>query len=218
MTAVSSRQDASIGGFTHQSGQNVLIDTERSSAAAMGCIWAMYLDKASQVARFLAYALDHQPKPGCFFTYFDTDGRAFPDLNDRNAYFALDDAHARPAVFACSIASLVWLGRATGETRYFDLAHRYMRWVFSHTQDAALMPLATKTGWAALMLRCHVADDALTAFAQRSGDDLVARVQADGSIDFNGVPDVPKPIDKVWLIGWSSDVALTLLALADGTA
>jgi hypothetical protein len=31
-------------------------------------------------------------------------------------------------------------------------------------------------------------------------------------------PDVAKPIDKLWLIGWGCDCALTLMAVADGTA
>jgi hypothetical protein len=218
MVAVLSRQDAAHGGFSHQDAKGTVFDTERSSAAAMGCVWAMYPDNAKAAARFLDHALAGQPKAGCFFAYFDSGGRAIPVLDDRNAYFALDDPHARPALFATTLAALIWLGRASDDAAYFGLADRYMRLILSHRNDAAKMPLATKTAWAALMLNRHLPDGALTAFARRSGDDLLARQQPDGSIDFDDVPDVPKPIDKVWHIGWGCDVALTLLALEQATA
>ena len=64
----------------------------------------------------------------------------------------------------------------------------------------------------------HQKDSSLTALATRCAVSLFERQKQDGSIDFDRLPDVPKPIDKVWLIGWGCDCALTLMTVADGSA
>ena len=216
MGAVSRLQDASQGGFVHKSESGPLLDTERSSAAAMGLIWSMQTERALEVASFLGQALDSQPEAGTFYTYFDPNGSAVSSDTDRNAYFGLEDEHARPALFATTIASLVWLGRVTREEWLFDLAKRYLKFILSHRDDPARMPLATKIGWAALMLSAHVEDETLIEFARRSGDYLLEKQEPEGSINFDAVPDVPKPVGKVWLVGWGCDAALTLVSLGNG--
>lgn len=218
MAGVLDRQNATHGGFEHQTPHGRVQDTERSSAAAMGCIWSMNLPPAARVAAFLEHALEQQPEPGGFYAYLDATGQVVRDKTDRNVYFAMDDKHARPALFAASVACLVWLARTTGDGRYVELAHRYMKLVLAHCRDAARLPLATKSGWCALLVAAHVRDEALTSFAERTGRAILDRQQADGSIDFSDVPDVPNPLDKVWSIGWGCDCALTLVALADGGA
>lgn len=219
MESVRERQGAELGGWFHEAPVGRLQDTERSGAALMGCIWAGDIEGSRRTADFLEYALDHQPSPGKeFHTYFDADGRCVPDTSDRNAYFSISDPSARPAVFACAIAGLVWLGRATGDSRFFDLARRYTGIVLAHEADPARLPLATKFGWAALMLAEHDSNLALVEIAKRSGSDLVARVRHDGSVDFDTVPNVPKPLDPAWTVGWGVDAALTLIAVGEGGA
>lgn len=137
---------------------------------------------------------------------------------NRMAYFSIEDQHAFPAMFSTTVASLVWLGRATGDSAHFDTAHQFMKLVLSSRHDPAKMPLATKLGWAALMLSRHIKDDALVDFARRNGDDLLRRQNDDGSINFDDAPDIDKPIAKVWHIGWGCYAALTLLALGDGVS
>jgi hypothetical protein len=215
MNAVGDSHHGELGGYVHQSPMGLLYDTERSSAAAMGLIWSAQVQPALDVARFLKYAIDLQPKPVQeFHTYFDLNGQVRPDLADRNAFFSVDDLAARPALFATSIASLVWLGRISTESRFFDLAHRYMNFVLLH-KDPACLPLATKIGWAALMLSAHTNDERLIEFARRCGDCLLDRQEPSGAINFDNVPDVPRPVDKVWLLGWGCDAFLTLWALAN---
>lgn len=218
MAGVLDRQNARFGGFEHDGPHGRVQDTERSSAAAMGCLWSMNIPAAARVADFLQTALDRQPDPATFYAYLDAGGEAVKDRTDRNAYFGLDDPHARPALFATSVACLVWLGRATGERRHFDLGVRFLKLILSHRQDVARMPLATKTGWCALLAAAHVRDEALTGFARRCGEAILDRQREDGSVDFSDVPDVPQPVDRVWGIGWGCDCALTLLALADRAA
>jgi len=214
MKSVASRQSAELGGYVHHTDGRRLFDTERSSSAGMGNVWAMDLGAAERVGRFLDHALDAQPEPDRFFTYFDEHGDPIPDTEDRNAFFDVSDPHARPALFATAVSCLVWLGRASGERTYYGVAHRYMQLVLGHNEDPATLPLATKTGWSALMLAEQVDDPRLEGFARRNGEDLLDRLQPDGSIDFDGVPEVPKPVARVWQIGWGCDAALTLLALA----
>jgi hypothetical protein len=52
----------------------------------------------------------------------------------------------------------------------------------------------------------HQKDASLTGLATRCAANLIERQKQDGSIDFDRLPDVPKPIDKVWLIGWAAIV------------
>lgn len=95
------------------------------------------------------------------------------------------------------------------------------RLILSHPDDPACMALATKDGWAAMMLSRHATDEALPACAQRCGEEPFAR-QKLRLIEFGDVPDMPKAIDMVWQIGWGCDGgcdgALTLLALGRATA
>jgi hypothetical protein len=217
MASVAGRQDPAFGGFVHESNGVPIQDTERTSAAAMGCVWAMDLPRAERAARFLEYALERRSEEE-FSAYFDLEGNIVADRTDRNAYFSLSDEQARPALFATGVASLVWLGRATGNRQHYDLAGRYLDFILSHKSDPARMALNTKMGWAALMLSVHIKKSEYREFARRSADTLLARQLSDGSIEFDAVPDVPKPIDKVWLVGWGVDAALSLMAMADGAA
>jgi hypothetical protein len=210
-------QDRTYGGFVHSSGGVMVQDTERTSAAAMGCVWAMQLDHAQAAAGFLKYALKAQAAPDReFHTYIDLEGKLHPDVSDRNACFRSDDDQARPALFATTVAFLVWLGRATGREDLLDLAARYMGVVNANRHDPARLPLATKTGWAALLLARHRCAPAMNEFAYRCGAAILERQLSNGSISFDGVPDVPKPVAPVWLNGWGCDAALTLTAIADG--
>jgi hypothetical protein len=137
-----------------------------------------------------------------------------PDPAGRNAYFSLDDDEARPALFSTGVSFLVWLGRAIGEEWPLALAHRYMQFVDGHRDAAAALPVTTKLGRSALMVASHVDDPTLTDFARRCADDLLSRQLDDVSIDFDGVSEVPKPIDQVWRVGWGCDAALTLCAIS----
>lgn len=215
VAAIGGQQDPTSGGFWHEVDGGRLFDSERTSAAAMGCVWAMETARAEAAARFLAVLLDAQLGSSVFYAYSDDRGRPIVDHADRNAYFAADDRHARPALFATTVASLVWAARLTGRRNLLAAARGYMHVVMRHQQDAASLPLATKIGWAALMLHAHEPDPALRDFARRNADSILARQRADGSIGFDEVVDVPKPVDRVWLIGWGCDCALTLLAVAD---
>lgn len=212
------RQDAATGGFWHEEGGVRVFDSERSSAATMGCLWAGDTNHAREAGRFLGDLLRRQDKARVFYAYADRQGRPIPNHADRNAYFALDDAHARPALFATTIACLVLLYRQTGETRHLEAAAAYMRVVLDHAGDVAALPLATKTGWAASMLHQHRPEPALLDFTRRNADAIVERQKSDGSISFDAVVDIPKPIDTVWLVGWGADCALTLLTAADQAA
>lgn len=215
--AVASRQDPVYGGFIHddpKAGQ--IMDLERTSSALMGCVWAGRINDGLRAARFMANMLALQPDSDVYYAYLGTGGGIVKDNADRNGHYRKSDEHARPALFATSIAGLTWLGRATGESWVFEIAERYLQLTLSLEHDAATRPLATKTGWCALMLAQHLEDnESIIEFARRSGDALVERQQEDGSIDFDAIPDVPHPIDKIWHIGWGCDAALTLLALAD---
>jgi hypothetical protein len=216
--ATAGRQDAVVGGFWHEEQGARVFDSERSSAATMGCIWAGDTSRARQAGRFLTELLQRQSDPRVFYAYADRQGQPVPSRSDRNVYFSLDDPHARPALFATTIACLVWLYRQTGEAGVLDAAKAYMNVVLGHAADAARLPLATKTGWAAAMLYQHIKDPVLNDFTRRNADAIVARQKPDGSISFEEVIDVPKPVDGVWLVGWGCDCALTLLAAADGVA
>lgn len=216
--ASADRQDSATGGFWHEEGGVRVFDSERSSAATMGCLWAGDTGHAREAGRFLVDLLQRQDEARVFYAYADRQGRPIPNRADRNAYFALDDAHARPALFATTIACLVWLYRQTGEARHLEAATAYMRVVLDHAGDAAGLPLATKTGWAASMLYRHRPDPALLDFTQRNADAIVRRQKPNGSIGFDDVVDVPKPIDTVWLVGWGADCVLTLLTAADQAA
>jgi hypothetical protein len=230
VVAAIGHQQAAAGGFWHEEGGQRVFDTERTSAAAMGCAWAMDTARAEAASRFLAIVLAGQngqngsqppasaPEAFTFYAYSDSDGRAIINRGDRNLYFAADDPHARPALFATTIASLVWVARQTGRREPLETARDYMRVVLAHHHDAAALPLATKTGWAAMMLHAHTPEAPLRDFARRNADHILARQLANGSIGFDEVIDVPKPVDRVWLVGWGCDCVLTLLAAADGAA
>ena len=60
----------------------------------------------------------------------------------------------------------------------------------------------------------------LASLAVHCAADLVERQRPDGwsQISFDQVSDISKPIDKLWLVGQVCDFALTLMAVADGTA
>ena len=146
-----------------------------------------------------------------FLAYFDLTGRAIGDEADRNVCFQLSDAQARPALFGTTIAALVWLGRAIRQPWPADLARRYLRLVLSHQTDPAALPLTTKSGWAALLLNEGKAEPDFSGFAHRVGLQLLVRQDPDGGINFDDVPEVTKPIDKVWRLGWTCDAALTLV-------
>jgi hypothetical protein len=219
MESVHNLHTGAQGAYVHETGSGPVQDTQRSSAAAMGEVWAMNLDRGLRVAEFLRYALDQQPRPDdAFYAYFDLRGAAVREDSDRNVCFDLSDAGARPALFGTTVAALAWLARASGEDWVAQLAHRYLRLVLSHRHDPAEMPLATKLGWAAMLSNVQVADPDAQAFSRRLGLQLLERQKPDGSINFDDVPEVPKPVDKVWMIGWTCDAALTLIALADGSA
>jgi hypothetical protein len=210
-------QNKQYGGFTHGGGNEILQDTERTSAAAMGCVWAGRIEQASSAARFLEYALQTQPAPDReFCAYVDIEGKVRPDYSDRNAYYRFDDDQARPALFATTVAFLVWLGRSTGREDMYDLAARYMKVVMSNRCNPARLPLATKTGWSAMLLARHRSFPELMEFAFDNGQAILERQLPDGSISFDSVADIPKPVDRVWLNGWGCDAALTLLALSEG--
>lgn len=215
MTSVGDRQSADHGGYRHETDSGLVVDTERTSSAAMGCVWAGQLAAAERAAGFMAHALEAQPEEGTFYAYFDDSGEAIVERGDRNAYFAADDADARPALFATTISALVWAGRAAGNDRWFDVARGYMDLVLGHQHDAARLPLATKMGWVALMLDTHRPARDLVAFANRNAEAILERQLPDGSIGFDEVVDVPKPVAKVWLVGWGCDAALTLMAVAN---
>lgn len=220
MATVITFRHPETGGYRFSSpGGTALLDVERTGAALMGCVWAGELAEARAAATFLRLALERQLSPSQeFHAYFDLNGRVAPDRRDRNAFFSLTDAFARPALFATAIAGLVWLGRATGEADPIALANAYMHVVLAHHSDPAQLLLATKLGWSALMLKAHRVEPELAGLAERVAANLIERQRPGGSIDFDALPDVPKPVDKVWLIGWGCDCALTLMAVADDTA
>jgi hypothetical protein len=204
--------------FALQDGRH-LLDVERTGAALMGCIWAGDLAEARAAAQFLRLALDRQPAPSEeFHAYLDFKLQVAPDRSDRNAFFSLSDPFARPALFATGIAGLVWLGRTTGDEDPMGLAQAYMQLVLAHRSDPAHLLLATKLGWSSMMLYTHRDDPELLNLARRSAENLIERQKPDGSIDFDALPDVPKPIEKVWHVGWGCDCALTLMAVADSAA
>ncbi|MCP9627484.1 hypothetical protein NML43_10325 [Rhodopseudomonas palustris] len=220
MRSVIAFRDPGTGGYGFSGPQGkTLLDLERSGAALMGAVWSGDLVEAHSAADFLRRALAHQPElDKAFYAYLDAHGHVVPDASDRNAYFDLTDPFARPAMFATGIAGLVWLARASADPAILDLAENYLRFVMAYHGDVAALPLSTKLGWSALMLHAHRPDPRLSDLAQRSADDLVERQKPDGSIDFDALPDVPKPIEKVWLVGWDCDCALTLMAVADDAA
>jgi len=207
--------DPSVGAFRSEIEGRQVFDTVRTSGAAMGLIWAMDLDRARGIARFLKRAVAEQSRPRHFDTLIDKDGNPVA-TEDRMSCFAADDEWAYPAIFGTTVASLTWLGRVTEDDEFFRLAHQYVQVVLSSDHDPSKMPLATKLGWAALMLSRHVDDPALLRFAEGIGESLLQRQREDGSLDFEDVPDVPKPIDRDSQVGWSCDAVTTLIALGDG--
>jgi hypothetical protein len=220
MGSVVGFRDSKTGGYQFLSSTGKrLLDVERTGAALMGAVWSQNLSEARSAARFLRLALECQPAPDReFHAYVDPSGKVAPDTSDRNAYFSFSDPFARPALFATGISGLVWLGRAASDEEPFALAQAYMRVVLAHHADPGMLPLATKLGWSALMLSAQHNQPEFNSLAIHCAHSLIKRQNQDGSINFDQVPDVSKPIDKLWLIGWGCDCALTLMAVADGTA
>jgi hypothetical protein len=220
MGSVVSFRDPKTGGYQFvSSAGKQLLDVERTGAALMGAVWSQNLSEARSAARFLRLALEHQPAPDReFHAYMDLSAKVAPDKSDRNAYYSVTDPFARPALFATGISGLVWLGRAINEDEPIALARAFIRVVLAHHADPARLLLATKLGWSALMLSAQRNDSEFNSLAIRCAAYLIERQNEDGSINFDDVPDVSKPIDKLWLIGWGCDCALTLMAVADGTA
>lgn len=167
------------------------------------------------VTHYLRLIQSRQPAPDSeFHACLDSSGEILPDRADRNACYVFSDPQARPALFPTTISGLVWLGRATGNDGHLELARDYMKIAMAHP-NCARLALATKIGWSVLMLARHFPDPELTALARVNGGALIERQLPDGSISFDMVPDVPKPVDRVWLMGWNCDAALTLMALTD---
>jgi hypothetical protein len=220
MGSVVSFRDPKTGGYQFLSSTGKrLLDVERTGAALMGAVWSHSLPEARAAAQFLRLVLKAQPAPDReFHAYLDLSGKVVPDTSDRNAYFSFADPFARPALFATGISGLVWLGRAASEEEPIALAQAYLRVVLAHHADPALLLLATKLGWSTLMLNAHRSQPEFNQLPIHCAHNLIERQNQDGSINFDGVPDVEKPINKLWLIGWGCDCALTLMAVADGTA
>lgn len=201
------------GGFRTGAPQDSPTDIQRTGAALMGLVWNFEITLAKQAASFLRGAIEGQAGRTQFCALVGADGQAIADPNDRNTYFEVGDEFARPAMFATPIAGLIWLFRLTGELEHLRTASAYMQLVLRH-KAAGTLPLATKIGWAALLLHEHKPDPRLVHLALDAASDQAQRQQQDGSISFAAMEGEPVQLDKVWLVGWGCDCLLTLATMA----
>ncbi|MEM9360550.1 MAG: hypothetical protein AAGB04_30600 [Pseudomonadota bacterium] len=219
MSTVDDLQNTEWGGYQYRHEDSLIQDSMRTGAAALGCVWSGDVSRAAAASKFLKHTFESQPDERFYFTSVGKEGRVLPNKDDRNVHFDLRDDQARPAMFATIIAALIWTSHLTSESKYLDLAEQHMRIVLAHTSDSSRMPLATKLGWAALMLSEQKKSEiAYSQFAHDCGSWLLENQAADGSIDFSSVPEVEPPLDKIWLVGWGCDAAMTLVALANRNA
>jgi hypothetical protein len=108
------------------------------------------------------------------------------------------DPNARP-LFSTTISGLVWLGRATGRQTHLELAREFVEIAMTHP-DCGRLALAAKIGWSVLLAR-PFSEPKLIVLAKANGGALIECQLADGSISFDLVADVPKPVDRVWIVG-----------------
>jgi len=191
-----------------------------SSGMVAGCAAAGELETAERGARYMARLLERQPRPDDGF-YFNLgpDGEVVtkPAEDTTTSFYDFND-RVRPAMFAIALAGLVWTGEQTGDARHFDLARRYANVVLSNRRDPTTSPFVSKTGWAALLLYRHRADDDLRGFAEAVGKAYLRRQQSDGSVALAGWPglDADQPVG--YRVLTTCDWVVTALALANGGA
>lgn len=219
MTAAADYRDPATGAYKVGRDEASPRDVQRTGAALMGLVWAGAVEEAAASAEFLRTLLDRQPSPQQGFSaQMDSGGEVLPAQGDPNCFFDFDDPRARPAMFATGIAGLVWLYRRTGDDGVLATARNYLRVVESHRGDPARLGLATKIGWAAMMVHAHLPEPALAGLAGRAAVAQAAQQRPDGAIDYARLEGAEADFDRIWMVGWGCDSLLTLLAVANGEA
>ena len=214
---LAARQDPHSGGILlpdADAGEEVA-EACFSGGAGMGLAAAGKLKAARLMADRFVSLLDAQPQPGRFYNRFRSDGSVVPRpaAGEWDKMYDLDLPEQRPANFATVVNALVWVGRATGEDRYFQAAGRYVDFVYRHRLDPAQFGRATKFGWAMLQLYEDTGDERLLQRARQLGDVLVRQQSDDGL--WNPRPVVPGDVPAPLRLSYSSDCAMTVLALAN---
>ena len=211
-------QDPSSGGIVlpdADAGEEV---AEVCFSGGVGMAFAAtgHLEEARLMADRFVALLDSQPDPRRFYNRFRRDGSVVtrPAAGEWKKMYDPEMEEQRPANFATVINTLVWTGRALREPHYFTAARRYVDQVYQHRLDPAQFGRATKFGWSLLNLYEETGEAALLQRARHLGDVLVAHQSDDGLWDprpGNGA-DPPAYLR----LSYSSDCAMTILALAHG--
>jgi len=215
--ALERRQDPGSGGIMlpdEDAGAEVA-EVCFSGGAGMGLVAAGRTESARCMADGFSSLLDAQPEPGRFYNRYRRDGSvvAKPAAGGWDKRFDSTLDEQRPATFATVVNTLVWVGRAAHEPRYFESAARYVDLVYSHRLDPANFGRATKFGWSMLNLYADTGDPRLVERARALGEVLLEHQEADGlwSPRPGDHRDAPLPMR----LSYSSDCAMTICALAD---
>ncbi len=217
VNALEQRQDPCCGGIVlpdEDAGEEVA-EVCFSGGAGMGLIAAGRTEPARRMADGFTAILGAQPEPGRFYNRYRRDGTvvARPASAEWDKRFDSTLDEQRPATFATVVNTLVWVGRATGEPRYFESAARYVDIVYSHRLDPAHFGRATKFGWSMLNLHAETGDPRLVERARALGDVLLGYQEGDGL--WSPRPGDHRNAPSPMRLSYSSDCAMTICALAD---
>ena len=185
-----------------------------SGGVGMALVAAGETQRARCMADRFAALLDIQPLPGRYYNRFRRDGSVIdrPAAGEWEKMYDLELDEQRPANFATVVNTLVWVGRATRQPRYWAAARRYIDLVYSHRLDPARFGRATKFGWAMLNLYEDSGEEDLLHKVRQLGDVLVEHQCEDGLWDPRPGPVVDAPAYA--RLSYASDCAMTVLALA----
>ena len=180
----------------------------------MALVAAGETERARCMADRFAALIDIQPLPGRYYNRFRRDGSVIdrPAAGEWEKMYDLELDEQRPANFATVVNTLVWVGRATRQPRYWSAARRYIDLVYSHRLDPARFGRATKLGWAMLNLYEDSGEEDLLHKVRQLGDVLVEHQCEDGLWDPRPGPVVDAPAYA--RLSYASDCAMTVLAMA----
>ena len=183
-------------------------DLQTSGGAGMGLVAAGRLEAAQRLAGRFANHIVSQPEPRRMYRKFRRDGSVVA----RGRAYELDTDQQGPAGLAPLVLMLVWLGRATRDHRYLEIANQYVEFVYSSPFDPALFARSSKFGWAMVELYQDTGEPLLLERATQMGEVLVGWQSDDGLWD-------PRPVrpgsDTVReRINYSEDCGMTVLSLA----
>ncbi|MFN0171536.1 MAG: hypothetical protein ACKV22_34395 [Bryobacteraceae bacterium] len=181
--------DADSGGFYSsitETGPEVLEDLWVTCGAGQSMLYANRLEIARGAGRWLERLMHLQPDypARLYAVYSREEGVHTQYPPEEEVRFVLDPSRDRDEYFfnpGIAGGFLASLSRATGESRWRDLAEEYMRQceVACETQFRSLR--AGKVGWAASQLYRLTGREKYRQYAERVGRNLIASQAADGA-------------------------------------